>query len=310
MPIYNNINGSMDALLLSPCTNGSPGFDSQFFSVESLKATVEIHPSISFGEQSAAQEDKQYVKEDTQDSMTKEEVEDDVEVFKVNATKNIMGPKLGEVKKEEVEVKKDVEFLVKPSTMLTVTETATPVKTGMPTTAQARSLSAASLELKKKQAAEEAAAALKSLTIVVPKTDSIANRVKMFGGAASPGHTGWLRRSGVRDIVRKYTNVEKKSQDTIAHVHRGHSDSEPRGVCSAYSLSTASRPLRPTSRCNMSHEQAENEARQVVKGALGGMARSDGGRAGVSQESVCSVRNAKSMFETLARDQAVVDGGR
>ncbi|KAF9542256.1 hypothetical protein EC957_002208 [Mortierella hygrophila] len=189
------------------------------------------------------------------------------------------------------------------------------VLSGVPTAAQSRGLSAASLALKKKQAAENAAAALKSVSVDIPETDSISNRIRMFGGAAAT-RTGGLKKCNVRDMVQKYKDVDEKSQEDIAHVIKGHNNAEPRGVCSAYSLSTASRPLRPTPRRKMSHELTENETRGVTK-MFGGMVNSasnvstsgysrnsdENDRLGVSQESVQSVRNAKSLFENLARNE-------
>ncbi|KAF9899441.1 hypothetical protein EC991_008872 [Linnemannia zychae] len=194
------------------------------------------------------------------------------------------------------------------------------VLSGVPTAAQARGLSAASLALKKKQAAENAAAALKAVAVEIPETDSISNRIRMFGGAA-PTRTGGLKKCNVRDMVQKFKDVDEKSQEDIAHVVKGHNNAEPRGVCSAYSLSTASRPLRPTPRRKMSHELAENETRAGIAKMFGGMVNSsshssvsssssgynrndDNDRLGVSQESVHSVKNAKSLFENLARNEA------
>ncbi|KAG0059670.1 hypothetical protein BGZ90_004379 [Linnemannia elongata] len=189
------------------------------------------------------------------------------------------------------------------------------VLSGVPTAAQSRGLSAASLALKKKQAAENAAAALKAVAVEIPETDSISNRIRMFGGAA-PTRTGGLKKCNVRDMVQKFKDVDEKSHEDIAHVVKGHNNAEPRGVCSAYSLSTASRPLRPTPRRKMSHELTENETRGIAK-TFGGMVNSasnsssgysrssdENDRLGVSQESVQSVRNAKSLFENLARNEA------
>lgn len=193
------------------------------------------------------------------------------------------------------------------------------VPSGVPTATHARGLTAASLALKKKQAAENAAAVLKAVAVEIPETDSIANRIRMFGGAA-PTRTGGLKKCNVRDMVQKFKDVDQKSHEDIAHVVKGHNNAEPRGVCSAYSLSTASRPLRPTPRRKMSHELAENETHGIVK-MFGGMVNSasntsvssssgyskhndENDRLGVSQESVKSVKNAKSLFENLARNEA------
>ncbi|CAO3570452.1 unnamed protein product [Mortierella alpina] len=173
-----------------------------------------------------------------------------------------------------------------------------PVRSGMPTHGQARGLSAASLALKKQQAAENAAAALKAMAVEIPATDSITNRIKMFGGA-NPNRPLGSRKLNVRDMVQKFKDVEDKNQDVIAHVAKGHNSAEPRGVCNVYSLSTASRPLRPTPRRKMSHELNEDEARDVLRSAVG--RRDVEEKVGVSQESVQSVRNAKSLFEGLAR---------
>ncbi|KAF8948882.1 hypothetical protein BGZ47_001608 [Haplosporangium gracile] len=192
------------------------------------------------------------------------------------------------------------------------------ILSGVPTAAQARGLSAASLALKKKQAAENAAAALKAVAVEIPETDSISNRIRMFGGAAHT-RTGGFKKCNVRDMVQKFKDVDEKSHEDIAHVVKGHNNAEPRGVCGAYSLSTASRPLRPTPRRKMSHELTENETRGSAK-MFGGMAKSapnssesssdysrnsdENDRLGVSQESVQSVKNAKSLFENLARNEA------
>lgn len=192
------------------------------------------------------------------------------------------------------------------------------VLSGVPTAAQSRGLSAASLALKKKQAAQNAAAALKAVAVDFPETDSISNRIRMFGGAA-PTRTGGLKKCNVRDMVQKFKDVDEKSHEDIAHVVKGHNNAEPRGVCSAYSLSTASRPLRPTPRRKMSHELTESETRGITK-VFGGMVNSasnssvsssgynrysdENDRLGVSQESVQSVKNAKSLFENLARNEA------
>ncbi|KAG0011917.1 hypothetical protein BGZ80_000333 [Entomortierella chlamydospora] len=133
------------------------------------------------------------------------------------------------------------------------------VKTRMPIPVQFRGLSTASLAFKK-QAAESAPAATKAVAVEIPETDSIASHIKIFGGA-NPTRSIGLKKLGVRDIVRKYKNVEEQSQDQIAHVVRGHNDSEPRGVCGVYSLSTASRQLLFTSRRKMCHEFGENDTK-------------------------------------------------
>ncbi|KAF9332036.1 hypothetical protein BG006_005101 [Podila minutissima] len=181
-----------------------------------------------------------------------------------------------------------------------------PVKARMPAYSATRELSTASLALKKKQAAESALAATKTMAVEIPVPESISNRIKMFGGS-NPGRTvvPVARKIGVRDIVQKYTDVEELRQEEIAHVAKGH---EARGVCSAYSLSTASRPvnaLRSAPRRKMSHELSEHEIRGIVKATVsGGFSRaSEEDRVGVSQESVQSVRNAKSLFENLARSE-------
>ncbi|KAI9241210.1 MAG: hypothetical protein BYD32DRAFT_406612 [Podila humilis] len=180
-----------------------------------------------------------------------------------------------------------------------------PVTPGMPTNAATRGLSAASLALKKKQAAQNAAASTKAMAVEVPETDSILDRIKMFGGShqsriGTPGG----RKMGVRDMVQKYKDVEDLSQEEIAHVGRGHDAS---GVYNAYSLSTASRPvkaLRSAPRRKMSHEMGEHETRSIVKATVSGHSdASEEDRIGVSQESVQSVRNAKSLFENLARSE-------
>ncbi|KAI8601333.1 hypothetical protein EDD21DRAFT_374746 [Dissophora ornata] len=189
----------------------------------------------------------------------------------------------------------------KPKTMATEAPHC-PVKSDASAAVQTRAFSNATLALKKKQAAEEATATTKTTSVNAPETDSIADRIKIFGGACT-GRVVY-RKVGVRDMIKKYKDVEDKSHSEIAHVVRGHNESEPRGVCSAYSLSTASRPLRPTPVRKMSHEMANNETRQVVK-SFGGMARHDeDDRLGVIQESVHSVKNAKSIFESLARSKS------
>ncbi|KAF9127202.1 hypothetical protein BGW39_006046 [Mortierella sp. 14UC] len=195
------------------------------------------------------------------------------------------------------------------------------VLSGVHTATQARGLSAASLALKKKQAAENTAVALKAITVEIPETDSISNPIRMFGGAA-PTRTGGLKKYNVRDMVQKFKDVDKKSHEDITHVVKGHNNAEPLGVYSAYSLSTASRPLRPTPRRKMSHELVENETRGGIVKMFGGMVNSsshpsvssssssgynwndDNDRLGVSQESIQSVRNTKSLFENLARNEA------
>ncbi|KAF9390437.1 hypothetical protein CPB97_009265 [Podila verticillata] len=180
-----------------------------------------------------------------------------------------------------------------------------PAKSDMPTYAATRGLSAASLALKKKQAAQNALAATKTMAVEVPETDSISNRIKMFGGG-NPGRIGvpHVRKMGVRDMVQKFKDVEDLNLDQIAHVAKGH---DTPGVCSVYSLSTASRPvnaLRSTPRRKMSHELSEHETRSIVKATVSGYSRaSEEDPIGVSQESVQSVRNAKSLFENLGRSE-------
>ncbi|KAF9081981.1 hypothetical protein BGX23_000232 [Mortierella sp. AD031] len=203
-----------------------------------------------------------------------------------------------------------------------------PILSGMPTPAQSRGLSAASLALKRNQAAENAAAALEAVAVEIPETDSISNRIRMFGGSAL-NRTEGLKKCNVRDMVQKFKDVDEKSHEDIAHVVKGHNNAEPKGVCAAYSLAMASRqPLRPTPRRKMSHELAENETRAGVAKMFGGVVvnsssssssssssasasssghhysgRNDDDRLGISQESLQSVRNAKGLFESLARNE-------
>ncbi|KAG0266790.1 hypothetical protein BG011_000842 [Mortierella polycephala] len=185
-----------------------------------------------------------------------------------------------------------------------------PAVSGMATNVQERGLTAASLALKKQQAVESATAALKAIAVEIPETDSISNRIKMFGGASPNRAPGRSKKFNVRDIVQKYNDVEdKRVAEEITHVERGHQSMEPRGVCSAYALSTPTRTaLRPIPRRKMSHELNENETREaIVKGAVvGGMvvngrSRYEDDRMGINQESVQSVKNAKSIFESMAR---------
>jgi hypothetical protein len=56
----------------------------------------------------------------------------------------------------------------------------------------------------------------------------------------------------------------------------------------------------------MSHELKEHETRSTVKATVSGHSRaSEEDQIGVSQESVQSVRSAKSLFENLARSERV-----
>ncbi|KAF9115484.1 hypothetical protein BGX27_007613 [Mortierella sp. AM989] len=369
MPINNNFNGSLEALPMSPCTDGSLGFDAQFLGSSSLKLS-ESHSCDSLNEETnvdvheasvasvdevkrvgdetlvvAAEEEveEEMEEEDEGEEKAHEEEIETVELPETNDGKCVLTATVEEARNEEHEVvlehvheqessevemhaaeddENGVEALTESTASMAVScedliqssdTTTNPeiaassipnraVKSSIPTAAQSRGLSAASLELKKKQAAENAAAAIKAVAVEIPETDSIANRIKIFGGAATTRGIGF-KKLGVRDMVQKFKNVEEQSQDQIAHVVRGHNDTEPHGVCSAYSLSTASRPLRTTPRRKMSHELSENETREVVS-KFGGMAKNDDDRMGVSQESVHSVKNAKSIFENLARTES------
>ncbi|KAF9438706.1 hypothetical protein BGZ76_005651 [Entomortierella beljakovae] len=369
MPINNEYNSSLEALPMSPCTDGSLGFDAQFLNSSSLRLSENISSTSLDSEaifkglqnSTVVEEDSRATSDETShesnptEELTEEEVEEvveaedelneetavienhDVAVIGNHDVEDAVSEECEpghpveesndeesvEPESEEVEAQttavgnNDVEEVGEKITSMAVscdnlsekaisesevTASDIPncdVNSDLPTISQTRGLSAASLALKKKQAAANAAAAIKAVAVEVPETDSIANRIRIFGGGAIPRSTG-LRKFGVRDMVQKYKNVEEQSQDQIAHVVRGHNDAEPRGVCTAYSLSTASRPLRTTPRRKMSHELGENETRDIVA-KFGGMARTSEEIGGVSQESVHSVRNAKSIFETLAR---------
>ncbi|KAG0301969.1 hypothetical protein BGZ97_002537 [Linnemannia gamsii] len=363
--------GSLDALPLSPCTNGSLGFGSQLLggtvlrhvetsstaelvehtSTEVAEVAEEVNTEIKEQEETS-HTDIQHVCDDQEDKeVDVETVDEDVEALTEDVTAVTFLGDDTEDHEEHVQVGKEDEKHgdqleekeeagpnvvvaspipaarpISPTVKdITTTEKVAsgvpqrPVASGVPIAVQARGLSAASLALKKKQAAENAAAALKAVAVEVPETDSISNRIRMFGGAA-PIRTGGLKKCIVRDMVQKFKDVDEKSHEDIAHVVKGHNNAESHGVCSAYSLSTASRPLRPTPRRKMSHELAENETRGIVK-KFGGMVNSvsnssvssssgyskytdDNDRLGVSQESVKSVKNAKSLFENLARNEA------
>ncbi|KAF9962592.1 hypothetical protein BGZ72_000012 [Mortierella alpina] len=368
--------GSLDALPLSPCTDGSLGFGPEYLGTTSFKSLdtvttdVAIEKTAAIGESKKDAETKSQEQDDeVRNKDEKEETkggEQEVEVEEIVATAanitredSVLEDITEECEDQEEENKEDIEgedkaeqaeeqetvrleqaapviddfveiaatldvstlFSEEPASekpvaptraaVLKSTRTSTeepmasgipnrPVRSGMPTHAQARGLSAASLALKKKQAAENAAAALKAMAVEIPETDSITNRIKMFGGANSNRALG-SKKLNVRDMVQKFKDVEDRNQDMIAHVEKGHNSAEPRGVCSAYSLSTASRPLRSTPRRKMSHELNEEEARQVLKSAV--TRRDADERLGVIQESVQSVRNAKSLFENMARGE-------
>ncbi|KAG0048170.1 hypothetical protein BGZ83_006827 [Gryganskiella cystojenkinii] len=300
--------GSMEVLPISPCTSGNLGLDSLFIGTIPLKvvenkSTASLHI-----------EKKEEKEEETE---VKEKEEEDVPVAPTTTVETETTAVVDEVAVEDLAEKtaettlNETNYVSTPTTKVDE-KMATgvpnrPVLSGMPTHAQSRGLSAASLALKKKQAAENAALAIKAVAVEIPETDSISNRIKIFGGA-NPGRTGGLKKLNVKDMVQKFKDVEEQNQDQIAHVTKGHSSTEPRGVCAAYSLSTASRPtnsLRPTPRRKMSHELKENEVRQVVSATRYGSHSSEDDRLGVSQESVQSVRNAKSIFENFGR----ADGG-
>ncbi|KAG0375249.1 hypothetical protein BGX24_009344 [Mortierella sp. AD032] len=365
--------GSLDALPLSPCTNGSLGFGSQLLGGTLLRhvetsSTADLveHTSTEIAEvaeqvnadndthsEEDIHTDERHVQEhtDEDEDVDVETVDEEVDALteKVAVATSLEDVEDDNQEEEEEEHEHETETtpeIVKgtptPSARPTssTVQVSTPpttekmasgipqraVLSGVPTAAQSRGLSAASLALKKKQAAENSAAALKAVAVEIPETDSITNRIRMFGGAA-PTRTGGLKKCNVRDMVQKFKDVDEKSHEDIAHVVKGHNDAEPRGVCNAYSLSTASRPLRPTPRRKMSHELAENETRAGIAKMFGGMVNSsssshssvssssfstsagysrndDNDRLGVSQESVQSVRNAKSLFENLARNEA------
>ncbi|KAF9937577.1 hypothetical protein BGZ67_001088 [Mortierella alpina] len=368
--------GSLDALPLSPCTDGSLGFGPEYLGTAPFKALdtsaadVAIERTAALGESKKDDETKSEEQDDNVSDSDEEEEkkggEQEVKAEEIVATAaNItIEDTVVEETAEECEVPQDVEegnkegveeedegeqaaeqkevrveqavpvmedfvevaaaldvsslFSETPSeesvaptraAVLKSTQKPTeepmasgipnrPVLSGMPTHGQTRGLSAASLALKKKQAAENAAATLKAMAVEIPETDSITNRIKMFGGA-SPNRSLGSRKCNVRDMVQKFKDVEDRNQDVIAHVEKGHNSAEPQGVCSAYSLSTASRPLRSTPRRKMSHELNENEARQMLRSAV--TRRDVDERVGVIQESVQSVRNAKSLFERMAR---------
>ncbi|KAG9320755.1 hypothetical protein KVV02_005138 [Mortierella alpina] len=367
--------GSLDALPLSPCTDGSLGFGPEYLGTAPFKALdtpaadVAIERTAALGESKKDDETKSEEQDDNVNDKDEEEEkkggEQEVKAEEIVATvANItLEDTVVEEATEACEAQQDVEeenkegveeehegeqaaeqkevrveqtvpviedfvevaaaldvsslFSETPSeesvaptraAVLKLTQKPTdepmasgipnrPVLSGMPTHGQTRGLSAASLALKKKQAAENAAATLKAMAVELPETDSITNRIKMFGGA-SPNRSLGSRKCNVRDMVQKFKDVEDRNQDVIAHVEKGHNSAEPQGVCSAYSLSTASRPLRSTPRRKMSHELNENEARQMLRSAV--TRRDVDERVGVIQESVQSVRNAKSLFERMA----------
>ncbi|KAK3831125.1 MAG: hypothetical protein J3R72DRAFT_495712 [Linnemannia gamsii] len=374
--------GSLDALPLSPCTNGSLGFGSQLLGgtllrhvetsstadlVEHTSTEVaEVAEQVNADNDTHSEEDihtderhvQEHTDEDEDEDVDVETVDEEVDaltekVAVATSLKDVEDDTQEEEEEEHEHETNDLEETTPEVVKATPTPSARPtsstvqvstptttttekmasgipqraVLSGVPTAAQSRGLSAASLALKKKQAAENAAAALKAVAVEIPETDSITNRIRMFGGAA-PTRTGGLKKCNVRDMVQKFKDVDEKSHEDIAHVVKGHNDAEPRGVCNAYSLSTASRPLRPTPRRKMSHELAENETRAGIAKMFGGMVSSssssshssvssssfstsagynrndDNDRLGVSQESVQSVRNAKSLFENLARNEA------
>ncbi|KAF9121170.1 hypothetical protein BG015_005892, partial [Linnemannia schmuckeri] len=305
--------GSLDVLPLSPCTNGSLGFGSQFLEGTLLKhvetlSTAELveHTSTEVAEvaeevnvetlaqEGHANDDKQH-EQDQKDEVDVETVGYEVKALpeKISAatsfddeTEDHEETTQGEEEEEEhsghlgekEETKPEVVETpptpaARPFSSTLTAATTEKMATGVPQRAvlssvpsatQARGLSAASLALKKKQAAENAAAALKGVAVEIPVTDSISNRIRMFGGAATI-RTGGFKKCNVRDMVRKFKDVDEKSHEAIAHVVKGHNNAEPRGVCNAYSLSTASRPLRPTPRRKMSHELTENETRGSTK---------------------------------------------
>ncbi|KAF9430036.1 hypothetical protein BGZ94_008562 [Podila epigama] len=299
---------------------------------ESLVTQEEQHAVVVVQDDAQAEvKDENEVEEEDEDNEDKEEEEEEYEdEATLEATVGHHAVVAHEeVKEEEVkdEVEDEVKDLIEKTDNLAVTTTSSnseeqtvdavpekivsgipqrPVRSAMPTHVAARGLSAASLALKKKQAAENAAAATKAMAVEIPETDSISNRIKMFGGATTNRSTcgGVVRKMNVRDMVRKFKDVEDLKQEEITHVSKGHAD--PRGVCSAYSLSTASRPanaLRPIPRRKMSHELADNETRAAVVRATVGGRHNFEDSLGVSSESVQSVRNAKSIFESLGRSE-------
>ncbi|KAF9143709.1 hypothetical protein BGX30_014958 [Mortierella sp. GBA39] len=317
--------GSLDVLPLSPCTNGSLGFGSQLLGGTLLRhvetsSTAELveHTSTEVAEvaeevnaETIEQEvhtdnDRHHESEHENEVVDVETVDEEVEALteKVAAVTTLGDETEDHQETTQEEEERHSEHLDEKE------ETKPEVVEASPTPAP-RPLSSP-----KKQAAANAAAALKAVSVDIPETDSISNRIRMFGGAAAT-RTGGLKKCNVRDMVQKFKDVDEKSHEDIAHVVKGHNNAEPRGVCSAYSLSTASRPLRPTPRRKMSHELTENETRGITK-MFGGMDNGvsnvsssgysrnsdENDRMGVSQESVQSVRNAKSLFENLTRNEA------
>ncbi|KAF9909179.1 hypothetical protein BX616_011258 [Lobosporangium transversale] len=354
---FNDINGSLEALPLSPSTDGSLGFDNQFLISDidnsvsldekpvvapegskekdqegkvgakgGFKHTEEQEEKEKEGEEEE-KEEKEETKEEEEEEKKEDQESEEIEEKAEEKLEDVEEEEEKEIKLEErieeEEAIENVGQLTEKTAKLTedpqeeeamamvVPAKAMSNEPGLiasdvpnhvfkpdaPTYVQTRSLSAASLALKKKQAAEEAAAATKALAVEIPKTDSIAERIKLFGGAANPNRLGGFRKCSVKEMVRKFKNVEEQNQDTIAHVVRGHNDAEAQGACSAYSLLTASRSLRPTPRRKMSHELAENGNKEIVRSVI----HHDDDHKGVSQESVHSVRNAKSIFESLAK---------
>ncbi|KAG0032207.1 hypothetical protein BGZ81_011462 [Podila clonocystis] len=314
--------GSLDILPLSPCTSGSLGLDHHFLGTVPLKV-VENHSTSSLKESHVTQVEEKAVVVEIHEKEDEEKEGGENHTKQRERTEHVKVEDIKEVTHDVPDVVEDLaenarELKITTMTRPTPAAASTPVekmatgvpghpiKSGMPPCAATRELSAASQALKKKQAAKIALAATKAMAAEVPETESISNRIKMFGGS-NPGRVGapGARRLGVRDMVQKFKNVEELSQEEIAHVAKGH---DARGVCSAYSLSTASRHtnmLRSAPRRKMSHELNEQETREIVKATVsGGYSRSiEEHRIGVSQESVQSVRNAKSLFENLARSE-------
>ncbi|KAG0214056.1 hypothetical protein BGX28_002922 [Mortierella sp. GBA30] len=323
--------GPLDTLPISPCTDGSLGFGPEYLGTAPIK-DVENPTCDSVIERTAVIADaKEGCNEEMSDKKQDDSIEEIANIEQPDAKDTAEVLEDEEQQEEESTAEKGIEL--KELTEKTVTlEVSTPyprddlteeaslpvadaailtpqanepmasgipnraVRSGLPTHAQMRGLSAASQALKKKQAAENAAAALKAMAVEIPETGSISNRIQMFGGGNANRGLG-SKKFNVRDMVQKFKDVEEKNHDEIAHVEKGHNNVDPRGMCSAYSLSTASRPVRPTPRRKMSHELTEEETRNL------GARKHQDDRMGVVQESVQRVRNAKSLFENLARPE-------
>ncbi|KAG0255790.1 hypothetical protein BGZ95_005666, partial [Linnemannia exigua] len=325
--------GSLDVLPLSPCTNGSLGFGSQLLGgtllrhvetsstadlVEHTSTEVaEVAEEVNVDSDTLTGEDSHTDKRHVQEKHADEDEDEDVDIETVDEEVDVLTEKVavatsledvegdtqeeeeeGEEKEEQHENETDGSEETTPEVVkFTPTPAARPesptvqvstsitekmasgipqraVLSGTPTAVQSRGLSAASLALKKKQAAENAAAALKAVAVEIPETDSISNRIRMFGGAAQ-ARTGGLKKCNVRDMVQKFKDLaENETRAGIAKMFGGMVNS------------------------SSSHSSVSSSS------SAGYNRNDDNDRLGVSQESVQSVKNAKSLFENLARNEA------